>query len=224
MIWIWIAAAVIISLIGCNKRIPWYHYIWMLLPIEMYGITIAGATFKPYMIFGILFFLGFISKRDNLKLPVGIGLVAMALLVSDLLNGLILASIMQHLMFLLIIFIAYSYLRLQGNKIELDYIADVTIATTVGYGLVFFAASILFSASITFDGIYTTDRYSPGMIMRFLSTGGISSTRLRGFCIDPNSVFTTLIPGAVFSLANILYLGREKIKVTILFLAYAVHS
>ena len=53
MIWAWIAAAVAISWLFCKKGISWYHYIWFLLPIEMYGVTIAGATLKPYMLFGI---------------------------------------------------------------------------------------------------------------------------------------------------------------------------
>ena len=44
MIWAWIAAAVAISWLFCKKGISWYHYIWLLLPIEMYGVTIAGAT------------------------------------------------------------------------------------------------------------------------------------------------------------------------------------
>ena len=48
MIWVWIIAAIAISWLLCRKKVAWYHYIWMLLPVEMYGITIAGATIKPY--------------------------------------------------------------------------------------------------------------------------------------------------------------------------------
>lgn len=212
MIWVWIAAAVFLSWILCDKHIPWYHYIWMLLPIEMYGVSVAGATLKPYMLYGFAIIAYAIIKNRGIKLPVSILIVVIFLLLSDAVNGLIMGSIMQHLMFLMILFIAFEYLIAQKKTIQLEEISKVAVATTIGYGAVFSVASILFKMGIVLPAVYTTDRYSTGMIMAFLSAGGLYSNRLRGFSIDPNIVYTTLIPGAAFALANILYLDREKRK------------
>lgn len=52
MIWGWIGAAVALSWLLCRKKAAWHHLIWMLLPIETYGVSLAGATIKPYMMFG----------------------------------------------------------------------------------------------------------------------------------------------------------------------------
>ena len=65
MIWVWIIAAIAISWLLCRKKVAWYHYIWMLLPVEMYGITIAGATIKPYMILGVFMIIKNLLDRSN---------------------------------------------------------------------------------------------------------------------------------------------------------------
>lgn len=72
MIWAWIAAAVAISWLFCKKGISWYHYIWLLLPIEMYGVTIAGATLKPYMLFGICIIASDLVRDKTIRVPVAI--------------------------------------------------------------------------------------------------------------------------------------------------------
>lgn len=214
MIWIWIAAAILISWAICRKHIPWYHYIWMLLPVEMYGVSIAGATVKPYMIFGVAIIIYSITKKRSAKVPAAIGIIAFLLMLADLINGLILASIMQHLMLILILSIACSYLSAQDGMINFDDISSVTIATTIGYGLVFALAYTLTSMNINLPEVYTADRYSTGMVVRSVMTGfgNAVTMRLRGFCIDPNGVVSTLIPGATFALANLLYRKEDKTK------------
>ncbi len=212
MIWGWIGAAVALSWLLCRKKAAWHHLIWMLLPIETYGVSLAGATIKPYMMFGGLIILHNILRKKAHKIPPGILAAAFALAVSDLLNGLIVASIMQHIMFLLVIYIAFSYTRmLEGEEGVLGQMESVMTATTIGYGTVFLLAYGVYAVHPQFGGVYTVDRYSPGMFLRFLSAGGVTLVRLRGFCIDPNIVVTTLIPGVLFALERLLYRRGHKL-------------
>ena len=223
MIWVWIIAAIGISWLLCRKKVAWYHYIWMLLPVEMYGITIAGATIKPYMILGVFMIIKNLLDRKAHKVPAAFVAIIFLLSVSDILNGLIIASIMQHVMFLVIIYIAYNYVLISENDDDLlENIEVSTIATTIGYGLVFLVAYWFYSRGIGFGGIYTTDRYSAGMLLNFISTGGQTTVRLRGFCIDPNSVVTTLIPGASFGLARLLYKNGGKFRSLVAVILYAI--
>ena len=223
MIWVWIIAAIAISWLLCRKKVAWYHYIWMLLPVEMYGITIAGATIKPYMILGVFMIIKNLLDRKAHKVPAAFVAIIFLLTVSDILNGLIIASIMQHVMFLVIIYIAYNYVLISENDDDLlENIEVSTIATTIGYGLVFLVAYWFYSRGIGFGGIYTTDRYSAGMFLNFISTGGQTTVRLRGFCIDPNSVVTTLIPGASFGLARLLYKNGGKFRSLVAVILYAI--
>lgn len=223
MIWVWIIAAIAISWLLCRRKVAWYHYIWMLLPVEMYGITIAGATIKPYMILGVFMIIKNLLDRKAHKVPAAFVAIIFLLSVSDILNGLIIASIMQHVMFLVIIYIAYNYVLISENDDDLlENIEVSTIATTIGYGLVFLVAYWFYSRGIGFGGIYTTDRYSAGMLLNFISTGGQTTVRLRGFCIDPNSVVTTLIPGASFGLARLLYKNGGKFRSLVAVILYAI--
>ena len=223
MMWVWIIAAIAISWLLCRKKVAWYHYIWMLLPVEMYGITIAGATIKPYMILGVFMIIKNLLDRKAHKVPAAFVAIIFLLTVSDILNGLIIASIMQHVMFLVIIYIAYNYVLISENDDDLLKNIEVsTIATTIGYGLVFLVAYWFYSRGIGFGGIYTTDRYSAGMFLNFISTGGQTTVRLRGFCIDPNSVVTTLIPGASFGLAILLYKNNVKFRSLVAVILYAI--
>ncbi len=223
MIWVWIIAAIAISWLLCRRKVAWYHYIWMLLPVEMYGITIAGATIKPYMILGVFMIIKNLLDRKAHKVPAAFVAIIFLLTVSDILNGLIIASIMQHIMFLVIIYIAYNYVLISENDDDLlENIEVSTIATTIGYGLVFLVAYWFYSRGIGLGGIYTTDRYSAGMFLNFMSTGGQTTVRLRGFCIDPNSVVTTLIPGAAFALARLLYKKDGKIRSAVAVILYAI--
>ena len=68
MIWGWIGAAVALSWLLCRKKAAWHHLIWMLLPIETYGVSLAGATIKPYMMFGGLIILHNILRKKAHKI------------------------------------------------------------------------------------------------------------------------------------------------------------
>ena len=109
MIWIWIVAAVLISWLFCKRGIGWYHYIWLLLPIEMYGVTIAGATVKPYMLFGICIIVSDFIRNKTIRVHTTIIAVTFALIISDFLTGFVTSSVMQHIMFILVLIIGYCY-------------------------------------------------------------------------------------------------------------------
>lgn len=220
MIWAWIAAAVIISWLFCKKGISWYHYIWLLLPIEMYGVTIAGATLKPYMLFGICIIVGDFVRNKTIRVHAAIVAVIFALIFSDYLTGFVMASVMQHIMFILVLMIGYCYQNYQCDGIEFDEMGQATLAATIGYGIVFTVAWMMFNRGVTADGIYASERLDAGIVLRLASFGGNVSSRLRGFCIDPNSVITTLIPGATYALANIVYRKQDIIKSLLAIVVY----
>lgn len=212
MIWAWIAAAVAISWLFCKKGISWYHYIWLLLPIEMYGVTIAGATLKPYMLFGICIIASDLVRNKTIRIPVAIIAAVFALIISDFLTGFVMASVMQHIMFILVLMIGYCYQSYQRDGVEFDEMGQAALSATIGYGIVFTAAWLCSYSDIAIDGIYALDRLEAGMVLKQASFGGIVSARLRGFCIDPNSVITTLIPGAAYAFANIVYRRQDVAK------------
>jgi hypothetical protein len=212
MIWVYIAVAVFLSWIVCDKHLPWYHYIWMLLPIDMYGLEVAGSIIKPYMIYGFAIIVYSIVKNRRIKFPLAVLIIAVLLLLSDFINGLIVGSIKQHLMFLMIMCIAVEYLMLQKKTVDLEDISKITIATTIGYGTVFAVIGFLFSRNIVLPEVFTPDRYLPGIIFSSMAGFDNFSIRLRGFNIDPNGVVTTLIPGATFALANVLYRKESKVN------------
>lgn len=212
MIWIWIVIAMFISWLFCERKIGWYHYIWLLLPVEMYGITVAGATIKPYMIFGMCIIIADFLKKKTIRVHVSIIIAIFALVLSDFLTGFFMGSVMQHIMFIVVLLIGYCYQDYQSRGIEFDEIGEAALATTIGYGIVFTVAEVIFTQGISLAGIYATERLNTGMVLRLASFGGNVSSRLRGFCIDPNSVIITLIPGAAFAMANLVQCKQKKIK------------
>ena len=220
MIWAWIAAAVTISWLFCKKGISWYHYIWLLLPIEMYGVTIAGATLKPYMLFGICIIAGDFVRNETIRVHAAIVAVIFALIFSDYLTGFVMASVMQHIMFILVLMIGYCYQNYQCDGIEFDEMGQAAMATTIGYGIVFTVAWLMFNHGVTADGIYASERLGAGIVLRLASFGGNGSSRVRGFCIDPNSVITTLILGATYALSNIVYRKQDMTKSLIAIVVY----
>ena len=130
-------------------------------------------------------------------------------------------------MFILVLMIGFCYQRCQKDGIEFEEMGQATLATTIGYGIVFTVAWLMFSRGITPDGVYASERLEPGIILKLASFGGNVSQRMRGFCIDPNSVITTLIPGAAYALANIVYRKQEIVKSILalaVYLAVVVYS
>ena len=193
----------------------------------MYGVTIAGATLKPYMLFGICIIASDLVRDKTIRVPVAIIAAVFALIISDFLTGFVMASVMQHIMFILVLMIGFCYQHRQKDGIEFEEMGQATLATTIGYGIVFTVAWLMFSRGITPDGVYASERLEPGIVLRLASFGGNVSQRMRGFCIDPNSVITTLIPGATYALANVVYRKQEIVKSILalaVYLAVVVYS
>lgn len=156
------------------------------------------------MIYGLFIFVNNLLNRRKGRLPTAIALIVALIIISDCFTGLIPVSIMQHMMFLLVIFIAYQYLIICDFEIQLNEIKTVLFATLMGYGTIFVISGILFLMMPTVDGLLTVDRLSPGLFEQFLSEGGKYAIRFRGFCIDPNAVVATLVPGAVIAFTNLM--------------------
>lgn len=174
------------------------------MPIDMYGVEIGGAAIKPYMVFGAIIIMSNIWAGRSIKIPVPAFLVMVLILASDCANGFIIESFMQHAMFILIVVIAVSYVRALENTIDLDMIKRVTVSATIGFGATFALAYVVMLLGLNIGGVYTADRFAPGIFLNLMNAGGVSDTRLRGFYIDPNTVVTTLLPGACFSLYGLL--------------------
>ena len=90
---------------------------------------------------------------------------------------------MPFVSIVLVLVIAYNYLYSQDNNVDFDSISTVTIATTIGYGLIFLIAYLSVQYGVNLPDVYTTDRYSTGMVVQSILTGveNTETIRLRGF-------------------------------------------
>lgn len=163
----------------------------------------CGGNNKTIYAFGCFIILDDLLKHRTLRVHATLIAVAFVLIISDYLTGFVMASVMQHIMFMLVLLIGYCYQDYQTDGIEFEEIGQVALATTIGYGLVFTVAWLAFSFGYSINGIYASERLDAGIVLKLASFGGTVSSRLRGFCIDPNSVIATLIPGAAYAMANI---------------------
>ena len=219
-IWLWIVSSWIFTiLILRRKKIGFEHYVWMLLPVDMYGINIMGATLKPYMIFCVVLFFRRLLKRnttvyigDRLT-KIGFVLCVLALLV-NFINGGNQASITSCLMLIFVYFCGLIYIS-ESNQ-QFTEVGEVIRATAIGYGIVFMAAFILAQNGIALPGavVYDNQRMQPGIVMGFgnmLNGTYLSVNRLRGFMIDPNSLSGSFLPAIAICTVS-LFSGKKDWK------------
>lgn len=214
MIWAWIAIAWIITVFLLRKKeIGFHNYIWTLIPIDMYGISVAGATIKPYMIFSVVLIVVAFAKsraaiRNEIRTPFILCMIlAAGLFVVDLFNGLSSASIAQHILFCMVICCGFIYVMQTDIKEELGEILTVMSMTAIGYGVVFCAAWALFSVGVTDFAVYAPDRSDAGMVLRYadMNTGEYAvSYRLRGFYNDPNPLMCMFMLPLAFAVLSLL--------------------
>ncbi len=215
MIWLWITVAVFITLVLLRKKnIAFHHFIWVLIPIDFYGITLLGVTIKPYMIFSFfLLFRNMLKNRGSLKLRVKCIRVVILLFLlslmflSDILNNSGIPSLMQHFMFILVFVCALIYISSIKSIGEIVQIKYVIVATTLGFGLVYLFAIIVYYLGFSINGIVTSDRFEPGIMIQFINTG---YARLRGFLIDPNTLAASILPATVISIHQLFKELRGK--------------
>ena len=91
-IWIWIIASWVLSYLALGKnKVSFEHLIWILLPVDMYGISVAGATIKPYMIFCMILLIRMLIRRDwqfhTSKWLIGAGVISGAVVIINIANN-----------------------------------------------------------------------------------------------------------------------------------------
>lgn len=209
-IWFWILAAILLTKLFLRRRIQFEHYIWMLLPIDMYGINMFSFTIKPYMLFcGIMALRILIEKRGKLYIGSGntrIGvLLCFSALIINLLNNAQISATMAVAMVIVVLLCSLAYIsNISGTY---DDIPDILIATASGYGIVYIVSYAMLSIGVMLPGISALTRTDAGMFMQFnnMYAGTFVQTyRLRGFSIDPNVVIGTFAPAVAVALPQVL--------------------
>ncbi len=215
MIWVWISAAIFISVILLRgKHISFENYIWILLPIDMYGISIAGILIKPYMILsGILFILYIRDKPRGFFIGnIAVPFIFIGALIVNTFNGGTTSSLLAVFMVILVYFCASVYLS--KTKESINEIPEVVVAASIGYGLVFSFLSIMFNLGIWLPDVATRSNLAPGILLALDNMNGdifYQTYRLRGFNIDPNAsvgVFLAAFP--IDTMMLICKKGRKK--------------
>lgn len=207
-IWFWIIPAWLLSyLILDRKNVESKHLLWMLLPVDMYGINLFGVTVKPYMLFCLIMLLKRLAEgrtRLNMSSPWLLrGLFAvLACVVMNAINCPEPSSVLSTFMMLVVWGCTVIYLSECDSTCRAS-ICKVLQATGIGYGLVFAAGYILMQFFPQLPGLMAEERSLPGIFMRNanMSNGALIATyRLRGFTIDPNTMIGTFLYCAVISL------------------------
>lgn len=205
MIWLWIIAALILSLLPLiNKKIDLSYYMWILLPIDAYGISIAGAVVKPYMIFAVVLPVVLYAKNKcnnfNLSASKGqlfLGIISSLIIAVNLLSSDSFSSVKAAIMTLVVYLCAQLYTSSADCK-NSEQLSDVFIAACFGCGVVYLIAYVCLQNGLDISGIVALDRAQDGMFMqmRTMSNGSyLEVYRLRGFAYDPNTMFVQFIFG-----------------------------
>lgn len=205
MIWMWIAASLILSLIPLiNKKIDLANYIWLLIPIDAYGITLMGATVKPYMIFAMFLPVFLFAKNKGKEFDLSIskgqlfaGIITVLILFQSTLLPDNIPAVKASIMAILVYICAQLGVCCTDTR-KSDQISDVFIASCFGCSIVFIVANLLLHGGMNISGIATTDRAQSGMFMQMTNMSGgthITAYRLRGFAYDPNTMFPQFIFG-----------------------------
>lgn len=211
-IWLWIIAAWAISLAFLKgKKIRMEHLIWMLLPVDMYGLTIAGITLKPYMIFcGFLLFrkllIGEIELSVKSRWSVISGVIILLLIGVNAFNNQSIQSLISSAMLAVVWCCCMIYLSDCDNNSP-EEISEVLVATGIGFGAVFVIGYLCWELNLNLPGILAETRGETGFIMAFhnMYDGELLNTvRLRGFTIDPNAIIGTFLFSLCISLFRIV--------------------
>lgn len=217
-IWFWIVLAWLLSALALGKRhISMEHFVWILLPIDMYGIQVAGITIKPYMVFcGWLFLRMLLNGRTKIKAIRGwtlpaIGIIVILFIV-NMFNSSSLYSLSAPCMLMVVWFCMTIYTSFWGETAQ-DDIPEAMIATGIGYGFVFLIGFLLLTLGIPISGVGASERTEPGFILQFSNMFQgvlIQKWRLRGFTIDPNTMLGTFVFSGIVCLIRILMEENSK--------------
>ncbi len=218
-IWIWIVAAIVISLFVLRKqKISFEHYIWILLPIDMYGISVGGATIKPYMIFSFVLLVRMLFKRDKTLQFRGTWAIAglfvtIAVVLVNILNNDDFSSVKAAFMIVVVYACVIVYISNCGESTFRD-VPKAIIAAGIGYGLVFVVGVLLTNMGAVLPGVIAEERTVSGFYANFgtmFEEEYVESQRLRGFTIDPNNVIGSFSFCCVIGIIKILK-GEGRLK------------
>lgn len=211
MIWIWIIAAWVLSYLALGKnKVRFEHLIWILLPVDMYGIQVAGVTIKPYMAFCLLLFVRLLLRRQTVvtlrsQWSLLSGILILLCIAVNLLNTRTTSSFMAAMMLLVVWGCCVFYLNECRNDSAQD-ICEVILAAGIGYGAVFVTAFFLNQFGADVPGLITSARMEPGILLKqsnVYQNQFISTVRLRGFTIDPNAMISTFLYSSVTAMLRI---------------------
>lgn len=222
MIWLWIIAAFVLSLLPLiKKRIDIAYYIWLLIPIDSYGVTVMGATIKPYMVFAFILFLVVFSRNKNSDFELTAskgqllaGVVSVLITIQSMLIGDDLAPFKAAVMAVVVYICAQlSTSCTDYNKSE--QLSDVFIAASFGFSAVYLFAYFCMQGGISIDGLVAQERSQAGIFMSMSNMVGgeyVEVARLRGFAYDPNTMFIPFVFGIsacvsrLFKRINVYYI------------------
>lgn len=202
-----------------KKEVAFEHYIWMLLPIDMYGVTIAGMTLKPYMLFCMLLaFKMFVRHDFELNIGGTATKTGFLLCVLALMINIINCGTTSAIMAIVLLILVYGCGLIYISQIHESFaeIGDIICASAVGFGIVFLIAFASTQMNITLPGagVVNNDRMSSGIVMGFgnmFDGTYYRVNRLRGFTIDPNSLNGMFMP-AISICATRLFAGKSNKK------------
>lgn len=218
-IWLWILAAWAICLLTLRgRKIRLEHFIWLLFPVDMYGLTVAGVTFKPYMIFcGVLLFRMLLSGRHELSVKSRWSLISgiMILLMIGLsaINSQSIQSLISTAMMAVVWVCTMIYLNDCGDDTP-DMVSEVLIAAGVGFGAVFVFGYLCMELNLDIPGIVAYSRSESGFFLSFNNVYEgqfLTAVRLRGFTIDPNAMVGAFLYSISISLFR-LVTGKGRIR------------
>lgn len=212
MIWLWIVAAWILSFIALGKKkIRIEHYIWLLLPVDMYGIPVGGFTVKPYMIFCIFLLLRTLREQHwTLKLrsrwALASGVLVLLFVVVNMINNQSGGSLVSALLLPVVWLFGVVYVS-RCNERAAEEIPNAMLAAGIGFGLVFVVAYITMLINPGLPHLLTYKRTVPGIIMEFRNMQDgmlVRMGRLRGFSFDPNTVASTFFFASIVAVLRIV--------------------
>lgn len=205
MIWLWITAALILSYLPLiNKKIDLAHYMWLLIPVDAYGISVAGAVIKPYMVFALMLPIILYAKNKGTDFDLSAskgqllaGIISILIIIVNMLNSNDASSTKAAIMTFVVYICAQLYVS-STNCENREQLSDMFIATCFGYGIVYLIAYLFLINNVNFGGLTAVDRSQDGLFMLLTNMNQgqyIQVYRLRGFSFDPNTMFVQFIFG-----------------------------
>ena len=213
MIWLWIILALVLSYLPLiNKKIDLANYMWILIPVDAYGISVAGATIKPYMIFAVFLPIALYAKNKGTQFDLSAskgqllaGIISTLIIIVNLFNSTNPASVKAAFMTLVVYICAQFYVSCTDCS-KSDQLNDVFIASCFGCGIVYIATYFLMQSGLFTDSIVANVRADNGLYLQMnnMVNGNFSqSFRLRGFSFDPNTMFVQFIFGITACVSKI---------------------